>query len=161
MFMSHFDFELPSDFTRQDEFLKFTNHPLYAGEGIGQYCQKVPIHWVIRLWEKLDRDADRKEAATRVIDFHAQLAIGIEDPSDEERMRVRNAHCRLMLRYNRRIYPQTREFGDEVPDDTMLFAEICERPRVEFWWLKKNTIIRLRALRDPDFRDELLRGDWD
>jgi hypothetical protein len=155
-------FELASSFTKQDELWKFTNHPLYEGEALGQYGQKDPIPWVLRLWEKIDRNADRREAATKVQTFEQQLDATLQEPSDEQRMKAWNDHVALQKSHGKHVHPPSIEWINALPDDAAFFAEECSHPREEFWWLKWRLFtLDVRAALDPDFADEISRGEWD
>jgi len=146
-------FEPPCDFTRQDEL--FPGTWIDDGSADGLYCHPRPYRdpFVIRLWLKLDRDADRREAAQRVMTFDEKMTETLPNAMMTETQQARRKHR-----------PPGRIWSDDIPEGAMYYAEICDWPRPEFWSLLmkwRTFTLEMRAALDPDFRYELEKGDWD
>ncbi|GEM_PF-5168871 len=130
----------------------------------GLYCQKYPEPYLFRLFDKLDRDADRREAAKAVQSFtDEQLA---PRPLNQQQIEARIA---------KRPLNHIRACWIDEAGTTNHFPEVPLLP----WWKKFRSItIKYRYkleeiarkqaekkhrefVLDHPISEEIVRGDWD
>ncbi|MEK7642079.1 MAG: hypothetical protein AAB365_03790 [Patescibacteria group bacterium] len=113
----------------------------------GLYCQKVPEHWLVKLLTKLDRDADRREAKARELNF--------DGPLSEHRPQTQ-AQIEMSLRRHRRRH------GHYINWTSNRRSKLTRRVETLFWYRKLPDMnIQERAQLDDIVAHELATHQWD
>ncbi len=95
-----------------------------SGEADGLYFRKYQEPFVIRLFDKLERDANRRDGELNFIDFGEKLTTPELTPEIVEKQ--------MEQLHRRKIYPRgmlSLDWVSEAPPGTPPFPETCSKPR--------------------------------
>lgn len=145
----------PGSFVQGEQFL-FKYDP--ACQGL--YCQKCPEHWLVRILDALDRSEDRRCANKTQLQFDNELF----KPQGQSQLQIEMCQKLHHLRHGSNLM---RWVENEPDDDTRRINNIlawrADRPSRGRLLTDPHidSILRYRIEEDPDFFEEVLRGDWD
>ncbi|MEN9524205.1 MAG: hypothetical protein RL536_274 [Candidatus Parcubacteria bacterium] len=101
----------------------------------GLYGQKYPEDYLVRLLNKIDRDAELRKAATKIQEF---------SPGDLKPMPRTQIQIDACIKHNRKNPRRVVDFDDGLT-----------------WWQRLNFMtIEIRSMLDPQMAEEIERGDW-
>lgn len=135
---------------RQAEFLKFIYDP--ACQGLP--CQKIWESWQVRVLNREERELDRLEAEKRQMKMPSRFL----EPKGQSELQIEMQASRG--RWRKRWGINFMRWEANLPDERTKRLESLR------WWrnndvLDRQDIFPYRLAEDPDFAEEVGRGDWD
>jgi len=113
----------------------------------GLPCQRYPEHWLVRLLDRLDREADQREAAKLVLVLM----------SDDQLKPATQSQAQISMGMRR----HQRRHGQLIT-----WTEHCTDPEIErinnlLWWRTLASIPIDSRVHDPVILHEIKKGEWD